>query len=388
MYRGSTPASRHLWRAAVAALGLALMLSGCGQFGPQNKPKEDEKKEKKEEGVPVETAKVGRGNMEAIVRTSTNLEAELSVKVFSRTSNLVKELLVEEGDYVEKDQVLLRLRDTEQQTAFDKAKTLYLKTEEEFKRQKSLYDQNLVSEQIYKDAMFTRDQQKLAMEEAELQLKYTEVRAPIAGTITTRMVNLGDNVTSNQHLFDMVDFDSLVARVYLPERHLPFLRPDQQARVRPTSQGNEMHPAYVKRIAPIVDAKSGLVKVTLAFKDVGTLKPGMYVEAEVVLDTHVNAVVIPKRAVVYDEDQMFVFRMGESNRVERVHLIPQLADREFVEPVSGFSEGDEIVIAGQTGLKEGSLVKLPGEVDEEEAESAKDDKPADEDKKDATKTAG
>jgi len=63
---------------------------------------------------------------------------------------------------------------------------------------------------------------------------------------------------------------------------------------------------------------------------------------------------------------MFVFRLGESNRVKRVLVEPVLADKEHVQPAGGFEPGDRIVIAGQTGLKDDALVTLPGEEVEEE----------------------
>ena len=63
-------------------------------------------------------AELTRGPIEAVLSSSSNLEAEQSVKVFARTSNRVTELLVEEGDDVEKDQVLIRLLDDTQQTQF------------------------------------------------------------------------------------------------------------------------------------------------------------------------------------------------------------------------------------------------------------------------------
>ena len=75
----------------------------------------------------------------------------------------------------------------------------------------------------------------------------------VSGTITGRLVNLGDQVTVGQHLFDLVDFDSIVARIYVPEKDLPRLKVGQTAWV--TSQsGDESTRGEVNRISPIVDS--------------------------------------------------------------------------------------------------------------------------------------
>jgi membrane fusion protein (multidrug efflux system) len=99
------------------------------------------------------------------------------------------------------------------------------------------------------------------------------------------------------------------------------------------------------------------------------LVPGMYVEVELVTATHEEALLLPKRAVVYDDNRAFIFRLNEEKKVERLEIQPLLADREFIEPVPGqLAFGDQVVIAGQAGLKDGAKVRLAGEKVEDEDE--------------------
>ncbi|MEO1367406.1 MAG: efflux RND transporter periplasmic adaptor subunit, partial [Acidobacteriota bacterium] len=84
-------------------VALLIPLAGCGDmeaFKGFGKEKEEEKEEKKEERVPVEVEALELGEIEAVLRFSTNLEAESEVQVFSQASRQVTELLVEEGDQV------------------------------------------------------------------------------------------------------------------------------------------------------------------------------------------------------------------------------------------------------------------------------------------------
>lgn len=368
---------RYSWVILVAGC-CVLTFSGCSRWSKADGAK-DKDKEKPEEGIPVEVTSLSRGEIESVYQVSTDLEAEEEVKVFSRTSNRVIELLVEEGDTIEKGQLLLRLEDDIQKTQLGKAEVKLLKAQQEFNRQKSLFEQKLISEQSFNDAHFELKQLQLAFDDAQRELHYTEVRAPIRGTIARRLINLGDHVTVNQHLFDIIDFDSIVARVYVPEKNLSQLRIGQPARVVATALGSDkIYAGYVKRIAPIVIAKTGMVKVTVGFNDVGQLRPGMYANVEIVLAKHNDALLISNRALVYDKsnDQTYVFRLLPNRRVERVLVDAELRDKFHVAPTSGFKEGDAIVTAGQTGLKDGALVRLPG-----------DPKPGD-DKPEKTQTAG
>ena len=353
-----------------ALLSIVLFLgAGCGFMAGKKKAEneKDKKDENKEKGVPVDLAEVVRGPIEDVIKASNHLEAEQEIRVLSRASNRAVELLVEEGDVVKKDQLLLRLQDDDQKTTYDKALSQLNQAKADFKRQEGLFKDDLVSQRDFDDVKYRVEQQQLALDEAQRQLDFTEIKAPISGTIVNRLVKLGDQVSPGQHLFDIIDFESIVARVYVPEKHLTNLRVGKEARITAQSMGERVFEGSIKRIAPVVDSNSGTVKVTLAVKTEGILLPGMFVDAEIIVDRRPTALLITKRAIVYDNDQMFVFRLGESNRVKRVLVTPVLADKDHVEPAGGFEVGDQIVIAGQTGLKDDALVTLPGgEVEDEE----------------------
>ncbi|MCB1050567.1 MAG: biotin/lipoyl-binding protein, partial [Acidobacteria bacterium] len=129
------------------------LLVACGAAKKEEKLA-DKDKEKKEEKVPVEVAQVGTGFIEATLSASANLETEAQVAVYSRTSNLLKTLLVEEGDHVAKGDVLARLDDETQKIAREKAQATFEKNEKEYLRQKSLFEQKMISQQVFNDTLF------------------------------------------------------------------------------------------------------------------------------------------------------------------------------------------------------------------------------------------
>jgi membrane fusion protein, multidrug efflux system len=352
---------KHMAVWAGAVLAAAGLLVGCGKSPFSRTQAED--KNKPDPAVPVEVAAIARGLIEGTVKGTANLEAEAEVKIYARTANRVTELLTEEGQTVEKGAVLLRLEDDLQRTQLSKAEVRLEKATQEFQRQKALFEQNLISEQVFHDTQFELRQLELALDDARRELEYTVVRAPIAGTISRRMVKYGDLVNLNQHLFDIVDFESMVARVYVPEHELATLQVGQPVRVTAVGAGARTHAAHVQRIAPVVESKTGLVKVTVGFDEIGLLRPGMYVDLEIVTATRPNALLLSKRWLVYDGDQIYVYRLLPERRVERVLVEPRLTDGLHVEPANGFNEGDLIVVAGQTGLKDSARVRLPEDPD-------------------------
>jgi membrane fusion protein (multidrug efflux system) len=319
------------------------------------------------EAIPVAALPLSAGRIESVRRYSTNLEAERNVEVLSEANRRVVELLVEEGDHVEKGEVLLRLQDDEQTSALARAQSQLEKARREYERQKSLFEQELISEQAWNQATYDLEQLQIARDDAERELTYATVRAPIAGIITARNVNIGAFVQVNQKLFDLVDFASLVARIYVPERELANLDRGQPARIVAQALGADSRPARIDRVAPTVDSRSGTVKVTLTLPDRRDLVPGMFVEVELVAGAADDALLVPKRALIYDQDQIFLYRVtadpaghpAGKHQAERLRVSVSLEDANFVSIEDGVvAAGDLIVVAGQTGLKNGAEVRV------------------------------
>ncbi len=363
-------------RCALAALVLSVSLSlfsACGHHGSQNhgdssssdasadstvQTAKGDSSSKKDEAIPVEIAVLQTGPMEAVIKSSTNIEAESHIEVVSEAARRVRQLLAEEGDHVKKGQVLLRLQDEDQRSNVDKAKAQLEHSRDELSRQQELQKKGLNTEQALKDARYTFEQNRLAHEDAMRELSYTELRAPIEGTVTKRLVSLGDNVTVGQPLFEIIDFESMVARVYIPENDLPQLAIGQTVRVHVPAAREQAYQGVVSRIAPVVDARSGTVKVTVALGKQPGLRPGLFVDLELITAVDQDALRLPKRALVYDNDQIYAYRLVADRKVERLPVVPGLTGQDYLQPLTNFAEGDTIVVTGQAALKDGTTVRV------------------------------
>jgi membrane fusion protein, multidrug efflux system len=345
---------------ACAALALAA-LAGCARQadGEAAPAAGDGADGRQDDPVPVEVVSLESGPIESLLRYSVNVEAERQVAVLARAPGQVIGLLVEEGDEVREGQLLLRIEDDEARSALAKVENDLERAIREHDKQVQMHARGLVSDQTLENAAHERKRLEIALDDARRALRYTRVRAPIGGTISRRMVDLGDFLQTQQPLFEITDFDSLVARVHVPEAHLPALEVGLEARVRPQQGGFETYTGEIERIAPVIDADSGTVRTTIGLPSARGLRPGMFVAVELITERREEALRLPKRALVYDEEQPFAFLVVESDegpRVERVRVDPVIEDRHFVLPKAGFSEGDRVVIAGQIGLKDGARV--------------------------------
>ena len=356
---------------AAATFALAALLVGCagGNSNASEGPAAEgaEKKGGKEgdapaepQAAPVEVATLARGSMEAILRYSADLEAEKSVPVHSQSPQLrrVVQLLVEEGQRVSRGQLLAKLQDDEQRHGMARVQGQITKARADFQRQERLFEQKLISEQVYTEARHNLEQLEIELADVRQAWEYTEVRAPIAGTVTVRRVKAGDAVTMDLPIFEIVDFETLVARVYVPERELGRVRPGQVARITSQAMPGVVIQGTVDRVAPVVDPKSGTIKVTVAVPHAEGLRPGMFLDVQLVTDVRQDALLVPKRALLTDHDQAWVYRLKDDDTVERLLVHPTLEDARHVEVREGLAPGDRLVVAGQAGLKAGAKVRV------------------------------
>ncbi len=347
---------------AVAAMVLLFFVAGCAfDSGVAGEPPASEAvTPPADDAIPVAALPMFRGRIESVLRFSTNLEAENRVDVLAEAERHVTDLLVEEGDTVRAGQTMLLLEDEAQRTALKRVESQLERSRLEYERQKRLFEQDLISEQAYNQARYDMEQLELALEDAERELGYATVTAPISGVVTERLINVGDHVETHAKLFEVIDFDSIVARVFVPERQLAGLFVGQPARVLAQSLAGSRE-AGIERISPVVDPQSGTVKVTLGIPGNQGLLPGMYVEVDLVAAALEDTLLAPKRALVYDQEQVFVFRVAQGDdgpRAERL-LVRILVESEDVVHLEGdLADGERLIVAGQAGLKDGARIRL------------------------------
>ena len=313
-----------------------------------------------DDAIPVAALPMFRGRIESVLRFSTNLEAENRVDVLAEAERHVTHLLVEEGDTVRAGQTMLLLEDEAQRTALKRVESQLERSRLEYERQRRLFGQDLISEQAYNQARYDMEQLELALEDAERELGYATVTAPISGIVTERLINVGDHVENHTKLFEIIDFDSIVARVFVPERQLAGLFVGQPARVLAQSLAGSRE-AAIERISPVVDPQSGTVKVTLGIPGNQGLLPGMYVEVDLVAAALEDTLLAPKRALVYDQEQVFVFRVAQGDdgpRAERLMVRILIESEDVVHLEGDLADGERLIVAGQAGLKDGARIRL------------------------------
>jgi membrane fusion protein (multidrug efflux system) len=349
-----------------ALLGLLLcssllLLAACETGGDQEAAKADGTADEEEQPpVPVEVHGTLRGDVIAVYTGTASLESDEDALVVAKVGGEVKEIFVEEGRRVRAGEVLARLDGDRLRLEMERAYANLQKLQQEYDRNVELHEKGLVSAGAFENLKFDLDSQRAAYNLARLELDYTEIKAPISGIVSERYIKVGNTIAVSDPVFHITDLDPLLAYLFVPEREFRKLRPGQAADVTLDAIPDETFAAEILRISPVVDPQTGTFKVTLAVRDAeDRLKPGMFGRFQIVYDARENAIMVPRMAVIDDDDRQSVF-VVEDGQAQRRPVEVGYSRGEFVEIVSGLTDGERVITIGQTGLAEGARVEVVG----------------------------
>jgi membrane fusion protein (multidrug efflux system) len=310
--------------------------------------------------VPVQVEPVPSRSISQYLETNGTLEAENEVDIVARTSGPVTEINTEEGRLIRAGQLIARIDEREARNQVAISKVARDEAKLAFDRTKTSWDQGLVSQEAYDTALSKLSSAEAQLESAEIQFAYTEITAPFEALVVTRDIKLAQYVTPGTTLFRISDFTPLLCRVEVPEKDFPRIRVGQPAHIRVEAYPGDSFSAEVARLRPTVDAITGTFTVTLEVEGQGKLRPGMFASVYLQTDTHADAIVIPRDALVLDSlgDTVFV-KSGEEAERREVRL--GLRSENSVEVLEGLAEGDLLIVVGQDGLADGTPVTVIGD---------------------------
>jgi len=348
--------------AAVAVLCLPLVWAGCG--GPeagQGSPGQGRAGHgpqgggtAKREAVLVEVQPVEVGPIASVYSSTGTLQAEREAVVKAR----VRDIRVEEGDPVDRGDVLCLLDERELRIARDRAKATAANAALKLERAQGLQTQNLISQEEFQETSHNATVSRADAELAELELSYATIRSPIPGRIAERYVDQGQEVGVGDAVFRVVDEDPLLLELHVPERLVGDLAPGQTVDLSLDASGLEMEGRIV-RLAPVVDTATGTVKVTVEASPDQHVRTGSFARARVVTELHEQARIVSRDSVVSEGNDLFVFTVddGTAHKV-KVKLGFEEADR--VEILEGPEAGTLVVTSGAPALQDGSPVEVLG----------------------------
>lgn len=390
---------------AAALLTLSLITS-CKGGGPASDPESirnsPEVKEKiREEFVRVKTAPVIVDDLIIKLKSPGEAVTDKHIVVKPEISGKIESLYIEEGQHVNKADLLVKLDDSEYRLNLESADAARLKNlselllesqfseqaeveqsvdrqeieraEKEYEDKRQLFRQGQLTEEELEEAsrkyeLFLIEsgekkdeviaaakgltQSEIDVKKARLNLEKTNIRAPFSGIITDIKVSPEEHVSGASELFTLVNIERIQVHAKVLESEIGKMRVGREVELRFSAYPDRIFKGEVKAISPIVnpDEKTCKVFIDAANPD-EDIKPGMHAEVEIVAEIYEKRLLVPQEAILHRGGRKLVF-VHEDGLAKWRYVQTGLENEDYAEILPAERQG-EGVVAGEEVLIEG-----------------------------------
>ncbi|MBW1942919.1 MAG: efflux RND transporter periplasmic adaptor subunit [Deltaproteobacteria bacterium] len=329
----------------------------------------------KKKGRPPAAVRVSPVQEKEVVTLVTligSAEPWLETVVASEESGLVKEVLVEEGDRVQKGQVLCKQNTSQLELKVEAAKANMAEArvqetqaQRELQRQERLYSIKSVSEKAYDDARFASEASHKKMARLKVELRALEdqldkkiIRAPVSGYVVKRHCLPGQWLGEGKPVVTLVVPDPILFMVPVPERHIPAMRKGDSARVIFDALPGRVFRGIIDAVIPRADkvARTFPVRIKILNRD-NAIKAGMLGRATFPVGNPHRAILVPKDALVLSSSGTVVYVIND----DKAHLVPVKigpAHGPLIEIQGNLKAGSKVVVRGNERLRPGQPVRV------------------------------
>lgn len=365
-------------------LFILFILQACGgnpQRPNMNRPQGEQR------GTSVETITAETQSISRQIRSFGTVQAQDIVQVTPQVSNRVTQIYAQLGDTVSQGERLAKIYDATFQDQVEQARAQLEQSEAAFERdsaqyarQQTLYKRDLISkseldnaEATYRNSRAQLQSSRSNLAQSRENLDNTIIRSPVYGVVLSRSVGVGDLASSGTVAFEIGNLTGYETRVFLPLQEWENVEVGQQVNFTLSNRQPSPATGRVARISPRLDPTTGLGEVVIAFTNKGpSIYQGILVESIINVETHENAVTIPRSALV-ENVQTVIEPESNTIQIDRSYsafvvqndtlalkrdLTLGIEQGDRVEILSGIQPGDQIVITGQTGLEDSSRVRV------------------------------
>ncbi len=352
-------------------LGLLLLAACAEEKAPPSPP------------VPVTVATAERRTVPFELAATGTVEPIQTVAVQAQVSGVLQRVAFREGDEVKRGQVLFQLDPRPYRAAFEQASAILTRDQaqaanaaQEAKRYESLVEKEFVTSQQYDQvrtnaaaAQATLAGSKAAVDQAQLNLQYATIRAPISGRTGSLLIREGNLVRANsaEPLVKINQLRPILVRFAVPANNLSLIQTHAAknlvVRAEP-SGGGDPSEGTLTFVDNAVDTTTGTILLKGRFpNDDGSLWPGGFVNVRLQLYVEPDALVIPAAAVVAGQQGSFVFVIQPDSSASTRAVTVNRTAGDFAIVSGDVQPGDRVVVDGQLRLRQGSKVQIKAAAD-------------------------
>lgn len=343
-------------RIVIIFLVSALFLQACKEEKATTIPgKSDE--------IAVKVIPLQQEGVAGTVTVSGQLSTDDEVFLSFKTGGIVTQLVVEEGDFVKKGQLLARLDLTEIKTSFNQSQLAVTKAKRDYERLGNLYKDSVVTLEQFQNAKTALDVAKQQSNAIKFNLNYSEIRAVNNGYVLKKFVNAGQLVTAGQPILQTngAGKGKWMLKAGLSDAEWSLVNPGDEAIIKTDALRGESLQGKVIRKSQGIDPDTGAfsVEISIDGKYGKKLASGMFGTAKIQTHKTNKLWTIPYEALLdANGNAGFVFVTDDNKVAKKVQVEINQIDKNAVQIKKGLENHKNLIVSGNAYLGDQSKITI------------------------------
>jgi len=335
------------------SIGLLLLLIVWMALGYQSAPELVQKKQEEVAEVSVETRQSNAQSVTSSIKAYGDLLPLRETQVLAETYGKVESLVKLEGDRVEQEQLLLKLSLEDRGVKLKRAQAKTLEAKNRYQATKNLKTKGFSAQQQIDELLAAYEAAKAEEQILRQEIAQLAVHAPFSGVIAEQLVEVGDYIFKGNPLFELIDTQSMVAKVSVAQTDYPFLKVGNPAQVLLAT--GEQLAGKIRFIAPKADENTKTFKVEILLQDTENLPSGISVTAQIPKAQELAHFISSALLTLDDHGVIGVKTVDAESRVQFYPVqIVQAAQKGIY--VSGLPQQVQLIVTGQGFVQTGQRV--------------------------------
>jgi membrane fusion protein, multidrug efflux system len=316
----------------------------------------------------VTSATAKKDSWESFLTAVGSLEAVQGVVVTAELKGKIVRIAFEPGTMVETGDLLVQQDTSVESAQLRAAEAEVALAKINFKRSKELVATKTISQSDFDNADAKFKQAVAQADNIRANIGKKTIRAPFAGRLGIRQVNLGQTLNEGNEIVSLQSLDPIYVNFLLPQQRLAQVHPGLAIRLTTDAFLGQVVSGKITAINPQVDVATRNIRIQATVENPAELlRPGMYVNVSVVLPDRIEVLAIPATSVLYAPygDSVFVVEKKKNDANEPSGLVlnqkfVRLGEKrgDYISVVSGLKQGETVVSTGVFKLRNGQAVVI------------------------------
>jgi membrane fusion protein (multidrug efflux system) len=314
---------------------------------------------KKVKSKEVDVTTLAPSKFDHYVQTQGRVESENNILVSARAMGVITQVFVNEGDQVEKGQVLAQIDNSITQRSIESLQTQLELATSVFERQKNLWDQKIGTEVQYLQAKTNKEGLERQLATLREQNDMSKIKSPISGTVDNIAVKVGENIAPGMPAIRVINTNDLKLKANISEAYITMVKKGNKVIISFPEIDKQVE-ATVAFVGKNIDLLSRTFAIEVKLPSSPDLRPNMSATAKVIFKSEASSIVVPVNVIqdINKQKVVYVAETKDNQTIARRRVVTVNGVYGGAASVTGLNAGDKLITVGYQGLNDGDYIKI------------------------------